>query len=78
MEWLAAAGHARLLAFLPTMLKPRRSSARHWLEQLQMLACQYHTRVLAPVGDRASIADWRLTGHPYAHVAEEVIRVTRI
>jgi hypothetical protein len=33
---------------------------------------------LAPIGDLASIADWQLSGHPYAHVADEVIRVTGI
>jgi cellulose biosynthesis protein BcsQ len=78
MEWIAEAGHARLLGFLPTMHKTRRASSRHWLEQLERLAERYDTKVLAPIGDLASIADWQLTGHPYAHVADEVLRAARI
>jgi hypothetical protein len=78
MEWIREAGHARVLAFLPTMHKTRRASSRHWLEQLQLLATRYDTQVLSPIGDLASIADWQLTGHPYAHVADEVIRACRI
>ena len=78
MDWIREAGHARVLAFLPTMHKARRSSSRHWLEQLEVLAERYDTKVLAPIGDLASIADWQLSGHPYAHVAEEILRATRI
>jgi cellulose biosynthesis protein BcsQ len=78
MDWIREASHARLLGFLPTMHKARRSSARHWLEQLHLLAVSYQTRVFAPIGDLASIADWQLTGHPYAHVAEQVLRATGI
>jgi cellulose biosynthesis protein BcsQ len=78
MDWIREAGHARLLAFLPTMHKARRTSSRLWLDQLQILAERYQTEVLAPIGDLASIADWQLSGHPYAHVADEVIRVTGI
>ncbi len=78
MDWIHEAGHARVLAFLPTMHKPRRASSRHWLEQLEVLANRYETRVLAPIGDLVSMADWQLTGHPYAHVADEILRVTGI
>jgi len=78
MDWVHEAGHARLLAFLPTMHKARRASSRLWLEQLQVLAERYQTQVLPPIGDLASIADWQLTGHPYAHVADEVLRVTGV
>jgi cellulose biosynthesis protein BcsQ len=74
MDWIGEASHARVLAFLPTMHKTRRASSRLWLEQLELLAQRYGTKVLAPIGDLASIADWQLTGHPYAHVAEEIVR----
>jgi len=76
LEWIQEAGHARLLGFLPTMHKARRSSSRHWLAQLELLADRYETNVFSPIGDLASIADWQLSGHPYAHVAEEVLRAT--
>jgi hypothetical protein len=77
MDWLHEANHARLLAFLPTMHKTRRASSQHWLEQLQQPARRYQAMVLAPIGDLASIADWHLTGHPYAHVAQAVLRTLR-
>jgi cellulose biosynthesis protein BcsQ len=77
MDWLHEANHARLLAFLPTMHKTRRASSQHWLEQLERLAERYRAAVLAPIGDLASIADWQLTGHPYAHVAQEVLQTLR-
>lgn len=78
MDWIHEAGHARLLGFLPTMHKTRRTSSRQWLEQLQVLAQRYDTKVLTPIGDLASIVDWQLTGHPYAHVAEEVLHAVGI
>jgi hypothetical protein len=72
---LHEANHACLLAFLPTMHKARRrASSQHWLEQLQLLAERYQAAALAPIGDLASIADWQLSGHPYAHVAQAVLR----
>ena len=55
------------------MHKARRSSSRHWLAQLEVLAERYDTNVFSPIGDLASIADWQLSVHPYAHVAEEVL-----
>jgi len=73
LRWLQEAGGARLLGFLPTMHKPRRAEARYWLGQLQRLAEQHHTRVLEPIGDLASVAAWRLDGHPYASLAEDVV-----
>jgi hypothetical protein len=77
MDWLGEADHAQLLAFLPTMHEARRASSQHWLEELDHLARRYRTKVLAPIGDLASIADWQFTGHLYAHVAQEVLRMTR-
>jgi hypothetical protein len=57
------------------MYKPRRVEVRYWLGELQRLAERNHTRVFEPIGDLASAA-WRLDGHPYAHVAEEIVRAT--
>jgi len=77
LHWLAEAGGTRLLGFLPTMHKPRRAEARYWLGELHRLADRYRTRVFEPIGDLASVAAWRLDGHPYAGVAEEVLHATR-
>jgi len=74
MDWIAEARHARVLGFLPTMYKPRRAETRYWLAELQAFAAEYDARVLAPIGDIASVAAWRLDGHPYAQLAEEVLR----
>jgi cellulose biosynthesis protein BcsQ len=76
LRWLQEAAGAQLVGFLPTMHKPRRAEARYWLEELQRLAERHHTRVFEPIGDLASVAAWRLDGHPYAGVAEEVLRAT--
>jgi cellulose biosynthesis protein BcsQ len=76
LRWLQEADHARLVGFLPTMHKPRRVEARYWLSELQRLAERHQTRVFEPIGDLASIAAWRLDGHPYAGVAEELLRAT--
>ena len=73
LRWLQEANGARLIGFLPTMHKPRRAEARYWLGELQKLAEQNRTRVFEPIGDLASVAAWRLDGHPYAHVAEEIL-----
>jgi cellulose biosynthesis protein BcsQ len=78
MDWIHEASHARLLGFLPTMHKARRSSSRHWLTQLELLAERYDTNVFSPIGDLASIADWQLSGHPYAHVADQVLNALGI
>lgn len=77
MRWLQEAGQVRLLGFLPTMYKPRRVEARYWLTELQRLAAQHHTRVFEPIGDLASIAAWRLDGHPYQRLADEILHATR-
>ncbi|HEY1296614.1 MAG TPA: ParA family protein [Chloroflexota bacterium] len=74
MDWIHQVPSARLIGFLPTMHKPRRASSKYWLGQLERLAREHGTRVLAPIHDMASIADKSLTGHPYAAVAEEVLR----
>jgi cellulose biosynthesis protein BcsQ len=76
MEWIGEARHACVLGFLPTMHKPRRAETRYWMAELQAFAAEHDARVLAPIGDIASVAAWRLDGHPYAPVAAEVLRVT--
>jgi cellulose biosynthesis protein BcsQ len=76
LRWLQEAGGARLLGFLPTMYKPRRAEVRYWLTELQRLAEQQHTRVFEPIGDLASVAAWRLDGHPYASVTEDILNAT--
>jgi cellulose biosynthesis protein BcsQ len=76
LRWLQEAGSTRLLGFLPTMHKPRRAEARYWLGELERLADRCRTRVFQPIADLASVAAWRLDGHPYASVAEEVLRAT--
>jgi cellulose biosynthesis protein BcsQ len=78
MSWIREAGNVRLVGFLPTMHKPRRASSKYWLGQLERLAERHGTKVLTPINDLASIADKSLTGHPYARVAEEVLRAIRL
>jgi cellulose biosynthesis protein BcsQ len=74
MQWVAEAGSARVLGFLPTMYKPRRAETRYWMAELETFAERHGARVLRPIGDIASVAAWRLDGHPYAGLAEEVLR----
>jgi hypothetical protein len=76
LRWLQEARGAQLLGFVPTMFKPRRADARYWLGELHRLAERHRTRVFEPIGDLASVAAWRLDGHPYANVAEEILRAT--
>jgi cellulose biosynthesis protein BcsQ len=78
MGWVRQVGTVRLIGFLPTMHKPRRASSKYWLGQLERLAERHGTQVLRPINDLASIADKSLAGHPYARVAEEILRATRI
>jgi hypothetical protein len=73
MQWIADADHARVLGFLPTMHKPRRADTRYWMAELEAFAQRHSARVLPPIGDMASVAAWRLDGHPYAWLAEEVL-----
>jgi hypothetical protein len=74
MQGVREAAHARVLGFLPTMYKPRRAETRYWLDELEAFAQRHGARVLSPIGDIASIAAWRLDGHPYASLAAEVLR----
>jgi cellulose biosynthesis protein BcsQ len=74
MQWVAEAGHVRVLGFLPTMYKPRRAETRYWMSELEAFAARYGVPVLSPIGDIASVAAWRLDGHPYAPVAQEMLR----
>jgi cellulose biosynthesis protein BcsQ len=76
MRWLEEAHGAQLLGFLPTMYKSRRAEARYWLSELQELAKLHRTRVFEPISDLASVAAWRLDGHPYAMLAEEILDAT--
>jgi cellulose biosynthesis protein BcsQ len=76
LRWLEEANGARLLGFVPTMYKPRRAEARHWLGELTRLEEQQHTRIFEPIGDLASLAAWKLDGHPYAGLADEVLHAT--
>src|SRR5256885_8713611 len=75
LEWLEQAQHARLLGFLPTMYKIRRGDARQWLGELERLAAKVSTRVFPPIGDLATLATFRLDGHPYASLAAAVEEV---
>ncbi len=74
MQWVAEAGHARVLGFVPTMYKPRRAETRYWMAELEAFAVRHGAPVLSPIGDMASVAAWRLDGHPYAPLALEVLR----
>ena len=77
LEWLAAAPNCRLLGFLPTMATPRWAESRLWMEELQRLADRHGARVFSPIPTRASLVAWRLDGHPYAQVAEEILHAVR-
>lgn len=74
MQWVNDAHGARVLGFLPTMYKPRRAETRYWMTELEAFAERHGARVLSPIGDLASVAAWRLDGHPYAPLAQEVLR----
>jgi cellulose biosynthesis protein BcsQ len=74
MQWVSEARHARVLGFLPTMYKPRRAETRYWMTELESVAERHGARVFSPIGDIASVAAWRLDGHPYALLAQEVLR----
>ena len=72
LDWLDQAQGARLLGFVPTMYKARRGDSRQWLEELHKLAAERDVPVFPPIGDLASLASFRLDGHPYAPLAEAV------
>jgi len=75
LDWLKQAHGARLLGFLPTMYKARRGESRQWLAELERLAAETGTRVFSPIGDQASLASFRMDGHPYAALATAVEEV---
>lgn len=75
MDWLDKARGARLLGFLATMFKARRGEVRQWLQELHKLAEQRGVPVFAPIGDLASLAAYRLDGHPYVGVASSIEQV---
>jgi cellulose biosynthesis protein BcsQ len=75
LEWLEQAHGVSLLGFVPTMYKARRGDSRLWLGELERLAAKTGTRVFAPIGDLASLASFRLDGHPYAPLAAAVEEV---
>lgn len=77
LEWLKAAPNCRLLGFLPTMVTLRWSESRSWLEELERLAERCGARVFPPITARASLAAWRLDGHPYGQLAENVLHALR-
>jgi cellulose biosynthesis protein BcsQ len=75
LEWLDQAQGARLLGFVPTMYKARRGDSRQWLTELERLAAETGTRVFPPIGDLASLAAFKMDGHPYAPLAAAVEEV---
>jgi cellulose biosynthesis protein BcsQ len=74
LHWFesARAPRCRLLGFLPTMWKPRRSEAQRWLAELMNLATRNGVVVFDPIPDSAAIAAWQTAGRPYAQLAREV------
>jgi cellulose biosynthesis protein BcsQ len=72
LDWLDQAQGARLLGFVPTMYKARRGDSRQWLEELQKLAEERNVPVFSTIGDLASLASFRMDGHPYAPLAEAI------
>ena len=73
LEWLESAPNCRLLGFVPTMATLRWAESRQWLGELQNLASSRGVQVFDPIPSRASLAAWRLDGHPYASLAEQVL-----
>src|SRR6266568_2713489 len=47
MQWVAEAGHARVLGFLPTMYKPRRAETRYWMGELEAFAARHEVPLLS-------------------------------
>jgi cellulose biosynthesis protein BcsQ len=72
LEWLESAPNCRLLGFLPTMATPRWAESRLWMDELDRLARNNGATVFASIPMRASLAAWRLDGHPYAPLAKEL------
>jgi cellulose biosynthesis protein BcsQ len=77
LDWLKAAPNCRLLGFVPTMATLRWAESRQWLGELQCLARSHEVEVFESIPARASLAAWRLDGHPYAALAERVLDAVR-
>jgi cellulose biosynthesis protein BcsQ len=77
LEWLESAPNCRLLGFVPTMATLRWAESRQWMAELQRLALSRGVQVFEPITSRASLAAWRLDGHPYSALADEVLRAIR-
>jgi len=77
LEWLESAPNCRLLGFLPTMATPRWAESRLWMDELEQLARSNGATVFTSIPMRASLAAWRLDGHPYAPLAKELLRAVR-
>ena len=77
LECLKSAPNCRLLRFLPTMATLRWAESRRWLEELVRLARSHDVQVFEPIPSRASLAAWRLDGHPYASLADQVLSAIR-
>jgi cellulose biosynthesis protein BcsQ len=75
LEWPEQAQGARLLGFVPTMYKGRRGDSRQWLVELERLAAKTGARLFSPIADLATLASFRMDGHPYAPLAESVEEV---
>src|SRR5947209_1490861 len=57
------------------MYKARRGDTRQWLGELERLVVKVGTRVFSPIGDLATLATFRLDGHPSASLAAAVEEV---
>jgi hypothetical protein len=47
------------------------------LAELEHLAHRHDVQVFEPIPSRASLAAWRLDGHPYAALAEQILHAIR-
>jgi cellulose biosynthesis protein BcsQ len=77
LEWLKSAPDCRLLGFVATMATLRWAESRQWLAELEHLAHRHDVQVFEPIPSRASLAAWRLDGHPYAALAEQILHAIR-
>jgi cellulose biosynthesis protein BcsQ len=77
LDWLKSAPNCRLLGFVPTMATIRWAESRQWMDELERLADKNNAEVFEPIASRASIAAWRVDGHPYASLAEHVLHAIR-
>jgi hypothetical protein len=77
LEWLESAPNCQLLGFVPTIATLRWTESRQWMTELQRLARRHRVQVFDPIPSRASLAAWRMDGHPYAKLAEQVLHAVR-